>query len=121
MRKARREIHSLGRTQYQPSQSTENPESWGYYWQVLARACKGFNVQRQDISHVLCVIQLGKTTCCRQREVWRSLDATLAPSHMMFIPKLRSFDMKFCAHELCAEGTLCHYTVESSPQSYHLH
>lgn len=42
-------------------------------------------------------------------------------STVMFVPKLRSFDMKFCAHELCPEGTMCHYTEESSPQSYHLH
>lgn len=29
----------------------ENPKSQGYYWQVLARACKGFNVQRGETFH----------------------------------------------------------------------
>lgn len=43
---------SLGRTQNRPSQSGENPKRRGYYWQVLAGACKGFNVQRGETVHM---------------------------------------------------------------------
>lgn len=32
----------------------------------------------------------------------------------MFVPQLRSCDRRFCAHELCPRGTLCHHTEEFS-------
>lgn len=31
-----------------------------------------------------------------------------------FVPELRSSDRKFCAHELCPKGTVCHRTEELS-------
>lgn len=55
------------------------------------------------------------TIRCRQGEVWRLLDSTLAPSYGDNVcSQTQTFDMKFCAHELCPKGTMCHYTEEFS-------
>lgn len=105
MGKARSEIHEL---KTGPGKA-ENPKRLGHCWEGFARACKGFHVQRGETSPAPSVSHNEEWQCCRQGEVWRLLDSTVAPSHSDNVCSwAQELWQKFCAHELCPKGTLCH-------------